>query len=74
MSSGEDHKVIWEAENMHPQSEKLWLAWIDRVEDLMGHDSDGDQAEDGYSLDWFHDMYKSGMSAEQAAVTRYFPI
>jgi hypothetical protein len=43
-----------------------WLKWIDEVEALCGHDLDGNEATDGYSLDGCGDMFDSGMTPEDA--------
>lgn len=34
--------------------------WIGRVEKMVGHDLDGDQKQDGYSLDDCLDMFEAG--------------
>lgn len=41
--------------------------WLDDVERLVGHDLDGDQSKDGYSLDGCVDMFDAGLSVAQAA-------
>jgi hypothetical protein len=41
-----------------------WDRWIERAELLAGHDLDGDDDVDGYSLDAAHDAFESGMSPE----------
>lgn len=43
-------------------TEKRWFAWGKKVEKLLGHDLDGNQATDGYSLDYAHDAFADGMS------------
>lgn len=43
-----------------------WERWVDAVEALLGHDADGDQTIDGYSLDGFYTAWKSGTTPEQA--------
>ena len=37
-----------------------WEQWVDRVEVVLGHSLDGDQAVDGYSMDDAHDAWESG--------------
>ena len=37
-----------------------WIPWINALEAYVGHSMDGDQATDGYSLDFALDVYKSG--------------
>jgi hypothetical protein len=46
-----------------------WERWIDQVEKLLGHDTDGDQEQDGYSLDGFYASWKAGLSPAQAVET-----
>lgn len=45
-------------------SENRWLRWVKRVESLLGHDLDGDQDSDGYSLDFAHASFEAGVTAE----------
>ena len=45
----------------------LWLAWVSRVETILGHDLDGDQESDGYSIDRAHDFYADGLTSGEAA-------
>ena len=42
-------------------------AWAARVEKIVGHDLDGDQSEDGYSIDGASDAFDTGMSPFQYA-------
>lgn len=44
-----------------------WDQWIDDVEATVGHSMDGDQAEDGYSLDYAHDAFNAGYTAADYA-------
>jgi hypothetical protein len=37
--------------------------WADQVEKLVGHSLDGDQATDGYSLDYAKEQFDRGISA-----------
>lgn len=46
-------------------AEKAWLAWCARVERLLGHSLDGDQARDGYSLDYASDEFSNGLTPAQ---------
>ena len=43
--------------------------WCAYVEHLLGHDLDGDQNRDGYSVDYARDAYVSGVSAKNYAVS-----
>ena len=55
------HKIRLEA--FGPTITELqWLAWIDEAEALFGHSLDGDQALDGYSLDYAYDAYRDGLT------------
>ena len=47
--------------------ERAWLRWLARVEQLLGHDLDGDDVKEqgcGYSLDEAVRVYDTGMAAE----------
>jgi hypothetical protein len=45
-------------------SEQRWLKFCSDVEELLELDSlDGDEAEDGYSLDGAHESFEAGRSA-----------
>ncbi|WP_233213682.1 hypothetical protein [Mycobacterium hubeiense] len=63
-----DHQDIWAYESAGCAPTE-WERWIDQVESRLGHDVDGDQAEDGYSLDGFHDMWKQGVAPHDAAAS-----
>ena len=43
--------------------------WAANVEDILGHDLDGDQQEDGYSIDFAFDAFKAGMTPQQYAAS-----
>lgn len=45
------------AESFVSARERAWLAWVEVSEGLLGHDLDGDQDADGYSLDYAHDAF-----------------
>lgn len=66
-----DHLDLWSAETaaLEPTD---WEHWIGVLENIVGHDLDGDQAEDGYSYDGFHEMWKEGLPPAAAAL-RAFP-
>lgn len=66
-----DHLDLWAAETaaMEPTD---WEHWASALENIVGHDLDGDQAEDGYSYDSFYDMWKDGLTPAAAAL-RAFP-
>ena len=43
-----------------------WEKWAEKVEELLGHDLDGDQEEDGYSIDYAYDFYMKHQSVQAA--------
>lgn len=43
--------------------EANWLHWLAKAERIAGHDLDGCQDVDGYSLDFAHDAWRTGTSA-----------
>ncbi len=49
-----------------PGWELDWLQFIAKVEIGLGHGLDGDQNDDGYSLDSCHDFYADGLSSDDA--------
>lgn len=62
-------------ESYVPPSEKIWLKWVNKVEKLLGHSLDGNQDEEGYSLDFAYDEHMNGLSPEQyVAEVRANPI
>ncbi len=64
------HNESWVSAN-----EKRWLKWVGEVEEILGFCDargrltlDGNQDEDGYSLDFAHDAFADGCTpAEYAA-------
>lgn len=61
----DDHMAVWELER-HGMLESAWEFWVRRVEKLIGHDLDGDQDFDGYSLDTTYEMWESGLTPVEA--------
>jgi AraC-like DNA-binding protein len=45
-----------------------WELWVKAVEKNLGHSLDGDQQEDGYSLGFAYDAWKSGSKASEYAL------
>jgi hypothetical protein len=43
--------------------------WAKKVEKILGHDLDGDQQTDGYSLDFALDEFNKGMTPAEYAAT-----
>lgn len=50
-----------EADALKPTAFEIWA---DKVEKILGHDLDGDQDQDGYSLDFASDAFDRGESPE----------
>ncbi|PPF13760.1 hypothetical protein C5B92_16175 [Rathayibacter sp. AY1A4] len=63
MSIVEDtHLETWKAEVDSSLAERRWLAWIGDAERAAGHSLDGDQAVDGYSMDFAYEAWELGAS------------
>ena len=60
------HMDVWQAETAESARERSWMEFIGEVEVLMGHGADGDQAEDGYSMDGFARLWEVGFTPRQA--------
>lgn len=66
-STTEDtHMDLWRDENRIGATEDQWLGWIAEVEHLLGHSADGDQKQDGYSMDSFYEKFEAGQSPAEA--------
>ena len=61
------HLALHESETFVSKTEKDWLRFEKAVADGLGllH-LDGDQNEDGYSLDMAHDLFEDGCDVENA--------
>lgn len=46
-----------------------WARWYEQVERLLGHDLDGDQETDGYSLDDAFKLYSKPRLRGEARIT-----
>ena len=44
------------------RSDGPWLRWCAEAERLVGHDLDGDQEEDGFSLDYAYEAFLRGVT------------
>lgn len=60
------HIELWQIETYISPQEHAWCGYVAEVEAHLGHDLDGDQDEDGYSIDRCHDFFCDGANAEQA--------
>ena len=54
------HRAAWLSESAS-EAPTVWDTWVDIVEGLLGHDLDGNQEKDGYSLDFAYDCFKADM-------------
>lgn len=58
------HQDVWEFE-MRESEPTAWERWIDELEFIFGF-VDGDQREDGFSLDGFYQLFEQGYSPDEA--------
>lgn len=61
------HDEVWQMETESLNSDAAWIKWTNYVETYLGHDLDGDQEKDGYSIDHAYDAYRGGMTAKAYA-------
>lgn len=62
------HLALWRFETSSSGFDNRWEAWLRKVEELTGLDSlDGDEEEDGYSLDTAYDLFAADFTPEEAA-------
>lgn len=60
-----DHLEVWEMEMRSEAPDKKWNAFLNEVERHLGLEQgsmDGNEAEDGYSLDTAYDAFRAGIS------------
>lgn len=62
---GDTQMALWQSE-VAALEESAWEAWAKEAERVFGRSLDGDQHEDGYSLDGFYDLWKEGHTPERA--------
>ena len=55
-------QVFMDGEAFVSDGERAWLAWVKQAKRALGHDLDGNQARDGYSLDYAHDAFCAGVT------------
>ena len=55
-----NHLEFAASESFVSNRDRSWYNFVDRVEKVLGHDLDGDQARDGYSMDRAYDMWNLG--------------
>lgn len=61
------HLALWQSENYESPGEKAWYRWIKKAERLCGHDLDGNEARDGYSMDGSYAAFEVNVSPEDYA-------
>lgn len=61
------HYMLLQSESYVSQEERRWLAWVAKVEAILGHPLDGDQKTDGYSLDFANDAFADGLTPREYA-------
>lgn len=54
--------------------DRRWLAYAAAIEQKLGHDLDGDQEVEGYSIDQAYDYFLDGADIEQAVAEFRFSI
>lgn len=59
------HMDTWQSENRTTASDRAWYQWIAEAQRLAGHSLDGDQATDGYSMDYAYEAWEAGQTAAQ---------
>lgn len=57
-----DHITIGKMDSDFATIVTEWNKWIDKAELLFGKSLDGDQVEDGYSLDFAYEDFRRGLS------------
>lgn len=62
------HLAVWKAETYESPTERRWFRFVADVERLAGLDTlDGNEREDGYSLDGAYDDFLAGETAAEYA-------
>lgn len=64
-----DHLATWAAEVATSPEEQTWFAWIATAQTIAGHDLDGDEREDGYSLDVAYQAFRDGKTPRDYILT-----
>ena len=58
------HLDVWEMESYESAGDRDWYRWIKKAKVLAGHDLDGRQYEDAYSLDGAYAAWEAGQTPE----------
>ncbi len=65
-----NHLELGAVETHIPEDEHRWYRWLKDVENRTGiNDLDGDQIEDGYSLDQCYGLWEAGVPSRVASDT-----
>lgn len=51
------HAALLASESYESPSDRAWAAYVRKIEKKLGHSIDGNQATDGYSLDYAYDYW-----------------
>jgi len=54
------HASTWDNETCETDAEKAWAEFCEQAEGMLGHDLDGDDDRDGYSLGTAYDHFLHG--------------
>lgn len=58
------HLALAQSESYESPGDRAWYAFVKKAEKLLGHDLDGHQERDGYSMDRAHDWFADGETVE----------
>lgn len=58
------HLALGLSESFESDSDRAWSRWVRKAERMLGHDLDGNQDRDGYSLDRASDYFAKGDTVE----------
>ena len=61
------HRALWLSENYVSPTDRAWEKWTAKVERILGHDLDGNEDIDGYSLDGANAAFEAGETPEAYA-------
>jgi hypothetical protein len=74
--SSSHHLDIWELERAWEAGDRAWERFLGECERLLGLEVgslDGNEAEDGWSLDSAHDAFKAGLTPAEYVAARRLP-
>lgn len=64
ISETNPHAALWKSENYVSPSEQAWDRFYAKAERLLGHHLDGDEKENGYSIDGAYAAFEAGETAD----------